>query len=103
MNDTQLAKPTFKDQVEQTISDFQSEVDDWMVKKNDDEMRSKDWKTEFRNRRDQIEIKINTYTNDVSDMQTDAEQSWSEFKVSVKDRLDMLQNRAEELWDRATD
>jgi len=105
MNHTQThtAKPTLKEQVEQMLSDFQAEVDSWMAKQKADGMSSKDWKTEFRDRRDKIENQINTYTNDVSDMQADAADTWSGFKVGVKDRLDMLQNRAEELWTRATD
>lgn len=102
MPETQTDEKSMREQINQKMEEFKTEVDSWFDDSADQNMDGKDWKSEFRNRRDQIESQLLRYRNDVKDAQTDAADSWSEFKVQVKDQLDMLQNRAEEMWNRAT-
>ncbi len=93
-----------KSEVDQKIESFKAEIDQWFDTKSlkMDDSNGLDWQENFRHKRDEIEAMMSRYASDVSEARSDAADSWSEFRVNAKDKLDMLQNRAEELWNRAT-
>lgn len=83
-----------RDRVENQLQEFRDEVSSWFDNRADSDT-SRDWENEFRTRRREIEDEVDQQSSNLSD---DMEQTWKDFKISVKDQLDKLQNRAEELW-----